>query len=215
MIDTNLMTFPDTTTKPKIVDANYDNSQMSQNDFIKILLANLQWQDPLNAQDISSFIDNTVKLKEMESFSSIENLVQQLSQFTNSILNASSLIGKNVKYEGNYTYVNNGQTSIAFKLNSPAKEANISLIDGNGNVVASKQLTDLKGNTVYPLQVNNPNLQNGYYNVKVLAKDENGNNVDTTVYSNGQVESIVKENNGIFAKIDGNNVSLDKISEIY
>lgn len=217
MVDTNLTTFPTTNsqTKPKIVDANYDNSKMSRDDFMKILLANLQWQDPLNAQDISSFIDNTVKLRQMESLNSIDNLVNQLSQFTNSILNASSLIGKNVKYEGNYTYVNNGQSNIEFKLSAPAKEVSVSLIDGNGNVVESKQFADLNGNTVYPFQIDNPNLSNGYYKVDISAKDGNGNSINTTVYSTAQVSSIIKENNVIFAKINGNNVSLDKIFEIY
>jgi len=63
MIDTSLTTFPDSATsnKPKVVDANYDNSKMSQNDFLKVLLADLKWQDPMNAKDISDFIDNVYK----------------------------------------------------------------------------------------------------------------------------------------------------------
>ncbi len=212
-IDTNLTTFPEK--KPKIVDANYDNSKMSEQDFVKVLLADLKWQDPLNAKDISDFIDNTVKLRQMESLSSIENLTKLISQFTNSILNASSLIGKNVKYEGNYTYVDNGQANIEFKLNAPAKEVNISFVDKNGNILESKQLINLNGNTVYPIQIDNSNLQNGYYKINISAKDEKGNSVDATVYSSGKVESIIRENNEIFAKISGNNVSLDKIFEIY
>jgi len=45
--------------KPQIVQAGYDNSKMENEDFLKVLLADLAWQDPLNAKDISDFIDNT------------------------------------------------------------------------------------------------------------------------------------------------------------
>ncbi|WP_299237885.1 flagellar hook capping FlgD N-terminal domain-containing protein [Sulfurihydrogenibium sp.] len=216
MIDTSLTTFPDlaTSNKPKIVDANYDNSKMSQNDFLKVLLADLKWQDPLNAKDISDFIDNSVKLRQMESLDSIQKLVDTLSTFTNSIVNASSMIGKKVKYEGNQTYVSQGQSSIEFKLNAPAQNVKVSLVDSNGNIVEQKEFTNLNGNTIYPLSIENQNLTDGYYKVLVSAKDSAGNDVQVTIYSTGIVNSILKDNGSLSAKINNVNVSLDKILEI-
>jgi flagellar basal-body rod modification protein FlgD len=216
MIDTSLTTFLDSATsnKPKVVDANYDNSKMSQNDFLKVLLADLKWQDPLNAKDISDFIDNSVKLRQMESLDSIQKLVDTLSTFTNSIVNASSMIGKKVKYEGNQTYVSQGQSSIEFKLNAPAQNVKVSLVDSNGNIVEQKEFTNLNGNTIYPLSIENQNLTDGYYKVLVSAKDSAGNDVQVTIYSTGIVNSILKDNGSLSAKINNVNVSLDKILEI-
>ncbi|MBX0312551.1 MAG: flagellar hook capping protein [Sulfurihydrogenibium sp.] len=216
MIDTSLTTFPDSATsnKPKVVDANYDNSKMSQNDFLKVLLADLKWQDPLNAKDISDFIDNSVKLKQMESLDSIQKLVDTLSTFTNSIVNASSMIGKKVKYEGNQTYVSQGQSNIEFKLNAPAQNVKVSLVDSNGNIVEQKEFTNLNGNTTYPLSIENQNLTDGYYKVLVSAKDSAGNDVQATIYSTGIVNGILKDNGSLSAKINNVNVSLDKILEI-
>jgi len=216
MIDTSLTTFPDSTTsnKPKVVDANYDNSKMSQNDFLKVLLADLKWQDPLNAKDISDFIDNSVKLRQMESLDSIQKLVDTLSTFTNSIVNASSMIGKKVKYEGNQTYVSQGQSNIEFKLNAPAQNVKVSLVDSNGNIVEQKEFTNLNGNTTYPLSIENQNLTDGYYKVLVSAKDSAGNDVQATIYSTGIVNGILKDNGSLSAKINNVNVSLDKILEI-
>jgi flagellar basal-body rod modification protein FlgD len=216
MIDTSLTTFPDSATsnKPKVVDANYDNSEMSQDDFLKVLLADLKWQDPLNAKDISDFIDNSVKLKQMESLDSIQKLVDTLSTFTNSIINASSMIGKKVKYEGNQTYVSQGQSNIEFKLNAPAQNVEVSLVDSNGNIVEQKEFTNLNGNTTYPLSIENQNLTDGYYEVLVSAKDSAGNDVQATIYSTGIVNGILKDNGSLSAKINNVNVSLDKILEI-
>jgi flagellar basal-body rod modification protein FlgD len=216
MIDTSLTTFPDSATsnKPKVVDANYDNSKMSQNDFLKVLLADLKWQDPMSAKDISDFIDNSVKLKQMESLDSIQKLADTLSTFTNSIVNASSMIGKKVKYEGNQTYVSQGQSNIEFKLNAPAQNVKVSLVDSNGNIVEQKEFTNLNGNTTYPLSIENQNLTDGYYKVLVSAKDSAGNEVQATIYSTGIVNGILKDNGSLSAKINNVNVSLDKILEI-
>lgn len=217
MIDTSFTKFPDTvnTGKPKVVDANYDNSKMSNSDFLKVLLTDLQWQDPLNAKDISDFLDNTVKLRQMESLDSFQKLADALSKFTNSILTASSLIGKKVKYEGNQTYVENGKSQIEFKLEAPASLVKVSIIDQNGNVVEENTFKDLKGNTIYPYEINNTNLQNGYYRVSISAVDSQGKDVSYTLYSTGIVNSVYKDENGsISAKIANNPVSMDKILEI-
>jgi len=216
MIDTSLTTFPDSATsnKPKVVDANYDNSKMSQNDFLKVLLADLKWQDPMNAKDISDFIDNSVKLRQMESLDSIQKLVDTLSTFANSIVNASSMIGKKVMYEGNQTYVSQGQSNIEFKLNAPAQNVKVSLVDSNGNIATQKEFTNLNGDTTYPLSIENQNLTDGYYKVLVSAKDSTGNDVQATIYSTGIVNSVLKDNGSLSAKINNINVSLDKILEI-
>ncbi|MCX7760795.1 MAG: hypothetical protein N2Z81_06355 [Hydrogenothermaceae bacterium] len=97
-LDPSLTQFPDTSKKPKVVDANYDNSKMSREDFLKVLLTDLQFQDPLNAKDISEFIDNTIKLKQMESFDAIQKLADTFSQYSGSLLMASNLIGKTITY---------------------------------------------------------------------------------------------------------------------
>lgn len=217
MIDTSFTKFPDTvnTGKPKVVDANYDNSKISNSDFLKILLTDLQWQDPLNAKDISDFLDNTVKLRQMESLDSFQKLADALSKFTNSILTASSLIGKKVKYEGNQTYLENGKSQIEFKLEAPASLVKVSIIDQNGNVVEENTFKDLKGNTIYPYEINNTNLQNGYYRVSISAVDSQSKDVSYTLYSTGIVNSVYKDENGsISAKIANNPVSMDKILEI-
>lgn len=67
---------------------------MNREDFLKVLLTDLQFQDPLNAKDISEFIDNTIKLKQMESFDTLQKLADTFSQFSGSLLLAANLIGK-------------------------------------------------------------------------------------------------------------------------
>ncbi|WP_297473722.1 flagellar hook capping FlgD N-terminal domain-containing protein, partial [Persephonella sp.] len=126
--------------KPEIVQAGYDNSKMENEDFLKVLLADLAWQDPLDAKDISEFINNTVKLRQMEVLNDFQETVKMLKEASevNSLLYASNLIGKKVYYEGIYTYVENGKSQVKFKLEDSADIVKVTVMDQKGNVVEEK-----------------------------------------------------------------------------
>ncbi|WP_456425950.1 flagellar hook assembly protein FlgD [Desulfurobacterium sp.] len=181
----------------KIVDANYDNSKMSQEDFLKVLLADLKWQDPLQAEDISDFIDNTVKLEELQTYDDFETSVKQLLEAnqSNALLTASSLIGKVVKYEGNRTYIEGGSGYAEIKLDSAADTVKVNILDSAGNVVDSETLYNLQGGVSYPISIDNPSLPDGYYTVSVEATS-GGNPVDATVISQALVTGVEKESDG-------------------
>ncbi|WP_456437287.1 flagellar hook assembly protein FlgD [Desulfurobacterium sp.] len=181
----------------RIVDANYDNSKMSQEDFLKVLLADLKWQDPLQAKDISDFIDNTVKLEELQTYDDFETSVKQLLEAnqSNALLMASSLIGKVVKYEGNRTYIKGGSGYAEIKLDSAADTVKVNILDSAGNVVDSETLYNLQGGVSYPISIDNPSLPDGYYTVSVEATS-GGNPVDATVISQALVTGVEKESDG-------------------
>ncbi len=181
----------------KVVDANYDNAQMSQEDFLKVLLAELQWQDPLKAEDISDFIDNTVKLKELESYDTFQKSVDELlsANQANALLTASSLIGENVRYEGDQTYVKNGIGYADIKLDASADTVKIDILDNSGTIVESKTLYNLQGGVDYPLSIENSSLPDGYYTVSVQATS-NGDSVNASVVSEAFITGVEKNSDG-------------------
>ncbi|WP_457754803.1 flagellar hook assembly protein FlgD [Thermovibrio ammonificans] len=197
----------------KVVGPDYDNSKMSKEDFLKVLLANLQWQDPLQAEDISQFIDDSVKLREMEALNDFENSVDKMVSTLNSLslFYASGFIGKLILYKGNQTYVENGKGYVSFTLPSDAASVTVEVLDQNGNVVEEKELTNLSAGT-YPFEIDNPDLPDGYYTVYVTAKDANGNSIDVTVESRALVQSVVKGDDGkVYIKTAVSEIPLDEI----
>ena len=200
----------------KIVPADYDNAKMSQEDFLKVLLANIQWQDPLEAQDISQFIDNSVKLREMEVLNSFESSVDKLisSLDSYSLFFASSFIGKEIQYSGNQTYVKEGKGRALFTLSEPASEVRVSVLDSSGNVVEEKLFTDLSAGT-YPIEIDNPSLPDGYYTVSVIAKASDGSSLDVKVESYALVEGVKREEDGkVYALTGVSEIPLDEITAI-
>jgi len=199
----------------KVVEAGYDNSKMQNEDFLKVLLADLQWQDPLEAKDISEFIANTVKLREMEVLNEFQTTVELLKSVneTNSLLYASSLIGKTVMYQGDKTYVENGTGKSIFTLENNADTVNVTVVDKDGNIVDTKTFTNLQAGTEYPFEINNSNLQDGYYTIYINAyKGEDS--VKATIYSYAKVEYVEKEQDKIYISFGDAKVELSKVSQI-
>jgi len=199
----------------QVVDANYDNSEMNQEDFLKVLLANFQYQDPFEAQDISQFINDTLKLRELEVMNNFENAVQTLTSGNSStlLLQASNLINEKVVYEGNQTYIQKGTSKIGFKLDSNADLVEVYIYDKDGNIVDSETFSNLSGGTIYPYEINNDLLQDGYYSVSVVAK-KGDKDVPSTVYSTALVTGIEKDDNNIVALYEGGSIDLDNIIQI-
>ncbi len=201
--------------EPKIVDKNYDNSKMSNEDFLKVLLADLQWQDPLEAKDISEFINNSVKLREMEILNDFQKTIDMLKSVneSNALLYGSSLIGKKIFYEGNATYVQNGKSTVQFKLEDNADVVDVIVMNSMGQVVESQTFKDVTGNQEMTFKIENENLPDGYYTVYIEAK-KNGEKVKATVYSQALVESILREDGKIKAVFGNNKVDIDAIVQI-
>ncbi len=201
--------------QPEIVDAGYDNAKMDNEDFLKVLLADLQWQDPLNANDISEFINNTVKLREMEVLNDFQETVELLEKANevNSLVYASNLIGKKVFYEGINTYVEDSKSEVKFTLEDNADIVKITVMDENGSVVETETFYNLDGGREYSFEIDNPELPNGYYTVYVEAtQDEQP--VKATLLSEGYVESVLKTNEGIKVLVYNEEIDLNSIVQI-
>jgi len=202
--------------KVKVVPANYDNSKMSHEEFLKVLLANIQWQDPLEAQDISQFITNTVKLREMEVLNSFESNIDKIKDTVDaySLFFASSFIGKSVQYSGNQTYVKEGKGKIQFTLSEPASRVQVSLLDSSGKVVEEKTFTDLSPGT-YPVEIDNSSLPDGYYQVVVNAVASDGSSLDAKVESYALVNGVKKGEDGkVYAVTEISEIPIENITAI-
>ena len=71
---------------------------LDSNDFLQLLLTQLQSQDPLNPQDPSQFVSQLAEITQVEQSYNINSNLQNLLSSQNNItsLSAMSLIGKNI-----------------------------------------------------------------------------------------------------------------------
>ncbi|HID66113.1 MAG TPA: flagellar hook assembly protein FlgD [Aquificaceae bacterium] len=89
---------PSVKNEPKILPSDYVQSvdNMSAEDFLKIYLETLRYQDPFNQTDISKSLDDMVKINQIKYFTEMQQFIENLKTWMNQVtfLNTATLIGK-------------------------------------------------------------------------------------------------------------------------
>ncbi len=117
-------------------------AQEAENRFLKLLVTQLQNQDPLNPLDNAEM---TSQLAQMSTVSGIEKLNATLSTLMSSIsdtqsMQAAEMIGKTVLVSGNQLTLNNGAAYAGVNLSAEADQVTVSIFDSAGNIVRTEKL---------------------------------------------------------------------------
>lgn len=118
---------------------------LGKDDFLQLLVAQLQNQDPLNPNDPADF---TAGLAQFSSLEQLFNVNDNLAKMTNANsgldqLSALSLINKSVVAAGNAFEFDGNKIDIGYQLENSASEAALSVRDRSGRVVAVLEPSEL------------------------------------------------------------------------
>jgi flagellar basal-body rod modification protein FlgD len=99
------------------------NSQFGTDTFLKLLVAQLQYQDPMNPQDGTQFLTQTAQFTEVEKLNDIDTQVTSALN-ANQLIAASTMIGHQVMYKDAN---GNDQTGVvsSVKVTSSGPQLNI------------------------------------------------------------------------------------------
>jgi flagellar basal-body rod modification protein FlgD len=193
---------------------------LGKDDFLKLFVAQLRSQNPLNPMDNTEFTAQLAQFSSLEQLSNINTQLHDLLLFQNSLQNTltNNLIGRQVKIPGNEIYLKeNGE--ISYTLPEDVSKVKISIYDSGGGLVKEVNLgqqTSGEKSYVWDGTDNSGNrVPEGHYQVKVEALDDSGNpvNVSTMVY--GTVTGITFDNNITYLIIDNTlKIQLSEIKEI-
>ncbi|MES2841650.1 MAG: flagellar hook capping FlgD N-terminal domain-containing protein [Pseudomonadota bacterium] len=119
----------------------------SQDRFLKLLVAQLNNQDPLNPMDNAQM---TTQMAQINTVSGIQELNATLkgmaAQFSStSALQATSLIGREALLPGETLAFKNGQGKAAFSLEAKATDVKVDIMGTNGEVIKTIEMGALNG----------------------------------------------------------------------
>jgi flagellar basal-body rod modification protein FlgD len=170
---------------------------MNKDDFMKLFIAQLQYQDPLKPQDPSAMLDQLSQLSLVEqSYNSNTSLNNLLTAQNNSIsLTAVSFIGKDVKANGNSTsFDGSSSKALEFSLTVPAEKTQITITDGSGKTVRTAALGSSKaGDNSFTWDGRDNSgalLPSGAYTFNVTATAANGSSLTATTYTTGRIDGV-------------------------
>ncbi|MBE9525679.1 MAG: flagellar hook assembly protein FlgD [Proteobacteria bacterium] len=204
------------TSEPEVEESKSDQ-------FMRLMLAQLENQDPLEPQDDGEFLS---QLAQMEAAAGISELQDSFDNFSaamqsNSALQASSLVGRSVLAPGGYAQLETGQ-SVQGEINLSSSTTNLSIeitdaagqlvrniplgTQASGSVPFSWDGTDEAGNYMPP----------GAYKVRATAAIGT-ETVEQEVLVAAKVDSVTIAQNGQSVKLNLaglGSISLSEVKEI-
>ena len=123
------------TTPDRLNDVNID-------DFLKLMIAELQNQDPLNPLDNAAV---TTQISQISTVTGIENLNATMQTLLSNFndgqsMQAAGLLGKRVLVPGSRLALSDGEAGGGANLAGPADKVTLSILDAAGKVVQSRNL---------------------------------------------------------------------------
>ncbi len=194
---------------------------LGRDDFLNLLVTQLQHQDPLNPMDSTDF---TAQLAQFSSLEQLTNMNGQLKDLTASqaALNSSqavNYIGRTVLSDGNATQITEGLTEpLQFILDAPAAEVFVSVYDATGALRStfSADAGDAGRATIdwAGLDMNQNPLPDGSYWFEVAAIDDVGDEIGATPLSSGRVEGITFKDGHAELMVNGQPIKMGDVVEV-
>ncbi|MEJ2729222.1 MAG: flagellar hook capping FlgD N-terminal domain-containing protein [Deltaproteobacteria bacterium] len=113
---------------------------LGKDDFLNLLVTQLQHQDPLNPAESTEFTAQLAQFSSLEQLNNINDNLENMALFQTSVTNsqAVSYIGREIIARGNSVQLESGQPAeCQFELEAAAALAVISVYNANGGFVTS------------------------------------------------------------------------------
>lgn len=173
------------------------NDEMGKDQFLQLLVAQLQNQDPLNPMDSTDFTAQLAQFSSLEELQNVNGNLENISAIQSSLNNsqAVSFIGKVVTSSGSEFEKKNGVSDkIYFNLKDDAAVVNIGIYDESGEFVRAIQAGSMNAGEQSVkwdgLDQDDASSPDGKYSYEVLAVDAEGLSVNVTTYSSGRVTGV-------------------------
>ena len=170
---------------------------MNKDDFMKLFIAQLQYQDPLKPQDPSAMLDQLSQLSLVEQSYNNNTALKNLltAQNNSTTMNSVSFIGKNVKANGNAaSFDGSSPASLQFNLSVPTSSAAITISDASGRVVRTATIGSSNAgdaNFSWDGRDNSGSLlPAGAYSFAVSATTATGASLPATTYTTGRIDGV-------------------------
>jgi len=195
-------------------------ASLTQEDFLNLLVTQMQFQDPMNPLDNYQMAAQLAQLGTIDGINTLTQSIDVMNayQAATAHLQVVGLIGKKVEAVGNSLVVNQGSPAEgSYQLSRPGT-VKIEVYDGNGNLV--KTLNEgMKEATKQKFAWDGTNqtggsVPDGTYSFKVTAVDAKGDPISVSTSMVGVVTGISFENGITYVNVGSEKITLSSIFAI-
>ena len=174
------------------------NQELGKDEFLKLLVTQLQNQDPMEPMSNSEFVAQLAQFSSVEQLVGVNEGLNMLGvqQMSMSNAQASSFIGREVQIRSDQLQVHDDDVDVSavFSLSGDASAVTVNIRDASGKVVRTLEVgAHPKGEAEvsWDLQDNNGvAVAPGSYRIDVVAEDEAGASVQWEAKMRGLVDGV-------------------------
>ena len=201
----------------------YDSSStaLGKDDFLTLLLTQLQNQDPLNPADSTEYTAQLAQFSSLEQLSNVNTNLEDIQLYQASLNNAQavSFIGREILALGDAVQVQDGAASACqFELSAGASGVVVNIYDSAGNFVKAIEQGAMDAGRQSGMwdgtdQHGNP-VADGGYTFEVMAVDVNDLDVGASTYSSGIVDGVTFIQGTTYFLIGNQKIPMGDIVEV-
>jgi flagellar basal-body rod modification protein FlgD len=194
---------------------------MGKDAFLKLLVTQLQYQDPMNPADSTEFTAQLAQFSSLEQLSNVNENLNTLTLYQASINNAQavSFIGKEILATGNGIEKKAGQpVSCEIDLSAAAKRVVVSIYDATGDFVTDVVRTSMpagRQSVAWDGRDRNGNaVADGMYSFQVQAEGADGSKVAAGSLARGQVTGVTFDGSTPVLMVGGRKVPFGDVLQV-
>ncbi len=193
-------------------------SALGKDDFLKLLVTQLRYQDPMSPQKPEEFSAQLAQFSSLESMQNIEKVLQ--SQVDAGSLNTlamkadlgASFIGRRVVAAGNKLSVAEGaDPTVLVDVGTGGGKTVLTIYDASGKEVATRNLGWQEAGR---RTLGAGDLKPGTYTYKVTVTGAGGSDIPVQTYTTGIVDGVSFQNGNVILKAGDLSFLLDNVVEV-
>ena len=194
---------------------------LGKDDFLKLLVTQLQNQDPMNPTDSTEFVAQLAQFSSLEQMSNVNDNLKVVQLFEQSINNAQAVnfVGKTVKASGSMFELGTGEThEIQYQLGEDADAVYVSIYNSSGEIVKKiemDQMTAGKQSVVWNGKDENSNAAPaGTYSFSLQAKNKDGEIMESAAFIEEIITGVSYHNGNTYLLAKGIEIPYAAIIEV-
>lgn len=183
--------------------------------FMKMMIAQLQNQDPLNPMDGTQFVAQLAQFSSLEQLQNLNDVMTSLPTYLGNFSNAqmANLIGDNALAAGNVVTADGSSAKITYRLPSDIQSGTIKIYDTNGSLVDTIKIGSQKSGMQSSIW-NCSGKAAGNYTYEINAVDRKGSEVTVDKMISGTITGVSFKDGAAYLTINDQEVAFSDVVTI-
>ena len=201
------------------------SQEMGKDEFLRLLVAQLGNQDPMNPMKGQEFAAQLAQFTSVEQLTNINTQLEEQKGTRQALMQsvnggvAAGLIGREVEAAGNtVSWRDEGQTTLGLELSDPAEEVTVTIRDAAGNPVMTHTLEDVEEGAEKikwdGTSDEGSRVPEGTYSFEVEATDSGGDPIGARTFLSGAVDRVTFGEEGTMLWVDGTKVPMGQVRSV-